>query len=231
MAEVVEESVADLGFGPRQEVSGQGFEIAFGPSGAQANAATTKISGWQFQRSNEKGPIEIISLENNTLAYEVGEYVRWENFYERFLAGYSKAFSEVTHFAELSSLTLEYQDRFVFVGEPETSNPNEIVPLTEIALPTGTASEGNLWHMHRGWFQPWKFGKLLVHSNFDAQDGRFYDQRARSVAVLTKAEARSNLNVLDGDSLTTHIPIMHDVTNSVMSEALSEFAKDLIGLD
>lgn len=232
LAEFIEAKRTAFGLGPMREIKGQGLVFQFAPNGAfTPPAQPSQLSGWAFQRTLPDDKIvESVSLENATLSYEVAEYTRWNPFYDRVVALLEDVVKEMSTYDDMAALALEYFDRFVYQGPIEDSDPRSIFKLNEKIIPSEALDNGNLWHLHRGWFEPSARGKLLVNQNLDSQDGQINGRPARSVAIMTKIEARSTETVLSAASLTDSLPEMHTRSKQVLQDVLNSEAIDMIGM-
>ncbi|MEP0146327.1 TIGR04255 family protein [Pseudophaeobacter sp.] len=230
LAGFVEAKRSNFQLGPMRELKGQGVVVQVGPNGA-VNAKTEEAIGWTFQRTlPDQRVVESVSFENGTLSYEVAEYTRWAPFHQRVVALLEDVVEELSTYDDMAVLALEYFDRFVYQGPANESDPRAIFTLDSKMLPAAALDAGHLWHVHRGWFEPSSRGALLVNQNLDAQDGEFNGKPARSVAVMTKVEARSTHSQLSSASLTDCLPEMHTRSKQVLQGILEDDTIGMIGM-
>lgn len=232
LSEFIERKRGDFELDPVREIKGQGLVIEMGPGGAiNPRQNPSQIRGWAFSRRLPTGDIiENIGLENGVLTYEISEYSRWNGFHERMLRLIEDVVFEMSTYDDMSALSLEYYDRFVFEGK-EIADPRAIFKMGHNMVPETSLDAGNLWHIHRGWFEDTLNGKILVNQNIDAQDGEFLGTPARSLSLLTKIEARSNFVQLSPASLRELLPSMHEHSNSVFKNILNSRALEMIGME
>lgn len=231
LADLVEPMRADYQFGPVNKIQGQGLTFQLGAAGPVGQVSEQQVVGWSFQRTMPDGAVvESISLERSTIIYETSEYSTWTEFHRRAVPLLTDIVSELSTYDDMSTLALEYHDRFVFQGTPEEADPREIFELSSDTVLEAALDGGNLWHVHRGWFENASKGKLLVNQNLDAQEGQFKGEPARSVAVLTKLEARRINSELTSDSWTDLLPEMHTRSKDVLKEILKPVSAEMIGM-
>tara|TARA_R100001369_G_scaffold72547_1_gene100873 strand:- start:1485 stop:2279 length:795 start_codon:yes stop_codon:yes gene_type:complete len=231
LADLFEKQRADLAFGPMQEVKGQGFVLQIGPDGPRP-PTTQAVLGWSFQRKAPNGSVlEAVTLENSNLVYETADYSRWSEFHERSTIILSEIVNEMLTFDDMAGLVIEFFDRFIFDGQIERADPRDILEIHDDLIPVSALESGNLWHLHRGWFEDGSKGKLLINQNLDAQDGAFNGRSLRSVSVLTKIEARGDFWKLAADSLTTDLPEMHTRSKQVLLNVIKRDTADMIGME
>lgn len=231
LADLFEKKRVDLAFGPMQEVKGQGFVVQIGPDGPLPPTAQT-VLGWSFQRKAANGSVlEAVTLENSNLIYESVDYSRWSEFHQRGTTILSEIVNEMLTFDDMAGLVIEFFDRFIFDGAIEKADPRDILEIHDDLIPVSALENGNLWHLHRGWFENGSKGKLLINQNLDAQDGAFNGNAARSVSVLTKIEARGDFWGLTADSLTIDLPEMHTRSKQVLLNVIKKDTAEMIGME
>jgi len=229
LGSIVDDRREYLGFEPmiRQE----GFAIQIGPDPSVAVQQPQGVQGWQFQRVSEGNSIEVLSLLGNALSLETADYDRWSKLLDRFTDLSSKLVETLLDLSDIASLSLEYFDRFYFTGEPEAAKPQDFLQEVSSAIPPAALDKGQLWHLHRGWFELEQHGRLLVNQNFDAQDGIVEDRPARSVQILTKADARKGAWDIAEPDLRPHLDVMHKRVNQAFASVLSPEMRQAIRLE
>lgn len=230
LSEFVEQNRTELGLDAKVDLSGQGLVLQIGPNGpvAQQNSQAT---GWSYRRTLPDGKIiESINLENGMLVFESSQYTNWTAFFERVLLATQEIVAEMSTYDDMAALALEYYDRFIYVGEPEEADPLEIFDLDTKLIPAAALEDGNMWHVHRGWFEASAGGKLLINQNLDAQDGEFDKKPARSVAIMTKVEARNGMHELTPATVSDCLGSMHARSKEVLKDALLPETVEMIGM-
>lgn len=183
------------------------------------------FQGWSFTRSTPEGQlVEVVNLTPSELIYEVGEYGRWKLFSERLRSVLEPVAHELFDVLSLRATSLEYLDRFVFMGEATDARPAELFASEIVAaLPDDVQSGQKLWHLHRGWFQSVDDRAALIHVNVDAQDGEANGRPARSVAILTRSlfiheEGRDGVETLYNDLDLLHGILIAEFSKCVLPE-------------
>lgn len=191
------------------------------------------FQGWSFTRSTSSGQlVELVNLMPTELAYEVGEYVRWEPFLQRLQTVLQPVIEDLFGVLTLRATTIEYLDRFVFRGPVVEALPTTLLAPELVATLSESVREGGkLWHLHRGWFQGVDGHDVLINVNLEAQDGDAGGEAARSVAMLTKA-ILAHPDGRDGvETLYSDLDFMHDILIDEFSRCLLPAARGSVGLE
>ncbi|WP_162620465.1 TIGR04255 family protein [Limimaricola cinnabarinus] len=232
LADKVDEIREEIGFGARnvREL----HQISLGPNGApMPQAATQTLQGWDFRRLNQRNDIiEMLVHEGESISFETADYGRWEFFKGRFLRVMRDLLVAASDVIDISQVSIEYIDRFSFDGAPNNASLSSLLVETVLgSLPEPATSGGQLWHLHRGWFEPWGRDQILINQNFDAQDGQIVNRGAvRSVRVITKADLRPS-EIVELDSIDETLEELHKRSNKVFAEALHPEVREVIGLE
>ena len=234
----------ELGFDPLISTGTQMLSFQAGPEGfvslppQEGNVG----SGWELRRNPAPGrTVELFALSSQpvaapnqpatSLVYETGEYSRWPIFQDRFAVVTQRILPRFVELGDVQSVILEYTDRFLSVPIGEKSRPGELLNLLEGVLPPSVVEDGEFFHIHRGWFEPAAFGRLLINLNFDGQDVEVAPgQVQRTVQILTRAEGRAGIWNTDGPSIDHQLTVMHEQTGRVFREALVPAISEQIGL-
>lgn len=222
----------DLRFGARQERHVTNFVIG-GPLPGGAQLPTQTHTGWQAVRERAPGQIvEAISLDGASMIYESTEYRGWEKAFGRFKNLTKDILSEAAKVVNAAAIIHDYTDRFVFQGDAEKAAPVELLSEAVLAgLPESVLSGGELWHVHRGWFELGNGTKYLINQNFDAQQGKSPSQKdVRSLQIYTKAEQRADGTEVDISDLDANFNHMHLRCNAIVAAALSREMATRVGL-
>ena len=122
--------------------------------------------------SDENNVLERLNIARGEVSFEVLNYTRWVNFYET-VQKLIKQITDITiKTVDISKLSLDYWDKFVFDGDPSNANPRLLLKNLEQHLPENIFTDGELWHLTKGWFKPTDNGndKILVNLNWLAQN-------------------------------------------------------------
>lgn len=222
-----------LGFAPIAMQSGQGIVLQLGPAGPIAVQQPQELSGWTFQLAPMVGatPVEVFQLAENALIYEVAEYSRWPVFIDRFDSVTSEVVRDLLTLDD-PTLALEYHDRFWFDGPLGEAAPSLFLSVAETLVPPTAQSGAELWHVHRGWFEPTPpHGRLLMQHSMDAQEEVVQGQPRRVIRVTTRAIGQKGAWTIAEDSLQPHLDIMHDRTKKVFADTLTPEMRRLVGIE
>lgn len=228
----VEASMRSLGFGPMQTIEGQNVVLQAGMPAVQLQQPSQVYLGWQFHRAVGVGMhVEAFSVDVNGFFYEAAEYGRWDTFLQRYNTIANSPLSSASEFSDFRAVSLEYYDRFVFKGDATSSTVSDLLVSVPEILSHSVRNDGELWHLHRGWFEQLGGRKVLIQQNFDAGDGMFEGSPARSVGVMSRAEQRSDFGLIELQNEQAYLGDMHTRLNTLLSEVLTEEAKKSIGLE
>lgn len=172
-------------------------------------------NGWSFVRfSATRNPIEAFNVQGNQLVYETTEYRRWSTFKQRFSKVVLPSVNVTSQALDMDVASLEYHDRFYFDGPIEKANPTALVARVAPLLEAEVIDNGKLWHLHRGWFERFEGGDVLVNQNLDAIDVILSggDAPSRSVGMLTRAEFRSANYPVNSLETETLLDQLHTIT-------------------
>lgn len=231
LGEAFEIRRGNFGFGPRVEV--QTHTLVVAPDGPQPQMQAQQTRGWQFMREAAPGAIlEALVLDPEGLVYENVEYVRWADFWQRASDMLLPLIGSVADVAELRLFSLEYFDRFVFLGVPKSAAPAPLIRDTLIDTLSDAAQSGEeLWHLHRGWYETVDGIRVLINQNIDANDGQNpKGEPKRAVGVYTKVERRNREEVVDSNLFSEDLVKMHTISKTVFASAITEDMHKRIGL-
>jgi uncharacterized protein (TIGR04255 family) len=213
-------------------IQGFGFSMIQAEGGmiAQPQQVT---HGWQFTRNASNNlPLEAVDFDGSNLKYETTDYQRWDTFKRRT----KKVLDEVLQIAcqsvDLQSVSIEYIDRFMYLGNATEAKVDDLLAGASSMLHADAVSGKHVWHIHRGWFEDFMGGKVLINQNFDAQDGIVSGQNVpmRSLQVLTKADLRSDSFDLSIEKYEENLETLHDLTKSYFKAAIVQNHHESLGL-
>lgn len=235
LAEIFESKRVELGFGGRNNVAGQAIQMSFGPMGAPPSPQPQIIVGWDYRRQlAEVGTIvEYLTAQSSgtgVVVYETSEYGRWDNFLARFENIALDVLREANKLSDIFSVSLEYYDRFNFEGNANEAVPAELLVKIPDCLFESAANGQELWHLHRGWFEPLNGNQVLVNQNFDAQSFEIEGIQTRTLQILTKTEMRFETAILDFSNLLSDLDSLHQRSKVIFSGVLDNKMKTRVGL-
>ena len=207
-------------------------DITFELDKPHVESRSTKLVGWDWQKvSAGNVPLEGLIVEESMIGYETGAYDRWTGFSDRFREVVEPTLRDVSGVTDLAAISLEFFDKFVFLGDAHKAKPTEVLLGLEHLLPEEATSGQELWHLHRGWFEKINDYTTLINQNFDGQNGSFPDGRvARAIQILTKCEMREGDAVIDFERLNGHLGDMHTRSKALFRGALAPEMIKLVGL-
>lgn len=210
----------------------EGHQIQVGAEGIRLGQSQAELLGWEWRKlSPANTVIEALVLEQNALVYETIEYSRWREFADRFNEVTSDIMRDVVNVVDVTTVSLEYIDRFVFEGVDTAAKPDELIQNIKGILHPDAESGQELWHFHRGWYENFEPQKLLITQNIDAQNGTMpKGGTVRSIQILTKTELRQIPLEFDCAGLSPYLENMHNRSKEVFRSALCKRMHDVIGL-
>lgn len=232
LADALEPQKSQWGFGPRK--GRQSAELTIHISGGTLKSGTQGgENGWIFTRN--VGPneiIELLSLEPTQLIYEIAQYKRWDDFMQRFVPLMDVLSAKIESAVDIESLSLEYFDRFTEPSDVVATKVSEVIKESVISsVPRDVVSGGEMFHIHRGWFEGAESGRVLINQNVDLQQGTtITEEELRSLLIYTKVERRRREGAVDLSNLKTDLDGLHDISKRVLSDVMQEAAQERIGL-
>lgn len=197
------------------------------------DSAPLSSMGWQFIREENGLVLETIIIDRQNILYFTSDYSRWDNFIERYSNLLVQQITSLADISEISSLVLEYSDRFIYDGPPTHANPSEIIEEKFLAtLPRCAAQGEEVWHIHRGWWEGAEQRRLLINQNVAIQERTILPTNAeqRSISIVTRTEKRSSAEAPLSSSIIPILRTMHDVSKDTLSKILMEDIRKKIGL-
>jgi uncharacterized protein (TIGR04255 family) len=219
-----------FGMGPRVEV--QTHTLVVSPDGQAQQSQRAR--GWQFNRGAGTGAIlEALVLDPEGLVYENVEYVRWLDFWARASEMLLPLIDGVAEISDLRLFSLEYFDRFSYVGDATHATPVDLINNVLVQSLPKSAREGDeLWHLHRGWYETYEGMRVLINQNIDANDVKSSQgDTVRQVGIFTKVERRNLNEIVEAKSLVDDIVKMHSISKVIFGAALNEGIHQRIGLN
>lgn len=203
------------------------------PPNGQPGASSNQV-GWSSVRTSgvKKSVMEALTLQPTMLTYESSDYRGWAKASERFVSVTQEVLSEAGKLVATGIAILEYSDRFLFNGKSEEAAPDGVIRTQFVAvLPDGARSGKELWHLHRGWFEPLLGQKCLVNQNFDATAGNTeFGKEVRSVQVTTRCELRLEKKDVELTNVMSLFGPLHERSKEVFAAAIVENLAVVVGL-
>lgn len=162
---------------------------------------------------------------------QINRYRSWEK--ERVAAQkfFRAALDILAVVVPIQALRLEYLNRFVFEGSPESVSVSALLKESELVSSIGLKSN-NLWHSHSGRFdQQDEFSRRLIQINADMQDlASNHPLSGNRTLALMLAVERQFMKTQDGDEVTSskvddYFNALHDDIHTLFKQLIdSKFA-------
>lgn len=198
--------------------------------------------GFQIVRGGEL--IEELVFQRGYVAYTTTRYTRWKTVVERVAALAGTAIIKLMEVVHLSSLKVEYYDRFVFEGEKEQADFSTAIRENSKFVPRFHSGMSDLWHSHVGFFVTTPGGyQRLINANVDVLDvvrnppkPEMPRELRRSIGVYTMSEDRffvagSPTPPGSIESIFTVADEMHFALKDILREIISPALAEAISLD
>ncbi len=191
----------------------------------------------QFQKtaiSDETSVLEHLNIARDEVFFEISNYTRWINFYET-VQKLIKQITDITiKTVDISRLSLDYWDKFVFEGDPSNANPRLLLKNLEQHLPENVFTDGELWHLTKGWLKSTDDinDKILVNLNWLAQNEEEKNTKKihRTVQIHTLTAFRKIYSENSVGDIVKDTEKLHNVSKSVFADGLLDEAKKSVGL-
>lgn len=171
---------------------------------------------------------EQVQIEPQTVMYRTWGYVSWTWQKERYLRLLADCLSMIEGSAGVSLIRLEYQDRFLFEGDPREASVASLLRAGSRYLSPHIFEENGMWHSHTGHFLP-KDGvaQKLLQINVDALDEGFPAEIQRWINIATARENRypaslDEIVAFELNSLATVLDSEHDELKIALAEIIND---------
>lgn len=220
----------ELGFEQllRAESTIQGFMISVQPGPIVPEIAQ---NGWVLKRSSAGLLTEEAGFRDGVFGYMSTEYGRWENLATRFWDVFESPLSIALDSVDISSIKLEYWDRFVFDGQPASANLRDLLVTVDPVIPESAVSGASLWHSHSGWFENHNENLVLVNRNIDVIDEPSAEGPRRHCNIFTLVELRATKAIDNVQNCKTTLEHLHRRSLALFGSSLAEAQRNNIGLN
>ncbi len=178
--------------------------------------------------------LENLTIARDEVSFEVANYDRWDSFYKTAKKIIKQTTDITSKTVNISRLSLDYWDKFVFNGNTPNTNPALLLKNLEQHLPETVFTDGELWHLTKGWLQATgnEKDKILINLNCSAQDAEHSQTKEihRLVEIHTLTAFRKIYSEKSIDSLIKDMQILHKVSKDVFSDSLVDDMKKSVGL-
>lgn len=228
---------ADLGFAQIKRVKSavKSVEVQKG----FAPIDNTERNGWVLQRLSGDALVEEAGFRDNVFGYFSLEYGRWENLITRFKDIFEAPLTEVFVNAGMATIKMEYWDKFVFEGDRNAADANEILMSIDRSIPAFATSGEQLWHSNIGWFETYEESPVLLNRNIqtvdeanaDSDDLNVEDGLHRIMDIYTLTELREAEKFSESDRFFEALEFLHKRSLTLFGESINEQMRERIGLD
>ncbi len=191
----------------------------------------------QFQKtanSDETSVLKRLSIARDEVSFEILNYTRWINFYETVQKLIKQTTDITIKTVDISKLSLDYWDKFVFEGDPSNADPRLLLKNLEQHLPENVFTDGELWHLTKGWFKSTDDinDKILVNLNWLAQNEEEKNTKEirRTVQIHTLTAFRKIYSENSAGDVVKDTEKLHNVSKSVFADGLLDEVKMSVGL-
>lgn len=188
-------------------------------------------NGWVLKRSSAGLLTEEAGFRDGVFGYMSTEYGRWENLAARFWDVFESPLSIALDSADISSIRLEYWDRFVFEGKAKSANVRDLLVAVDPVLPETVVSGTSLWHSHSGWFESHNEDVVLVNRNIDVIDEPSAEGSRRNCNIFTLVELRAVKAIEHVQSCKAALEHLHRRSLALFGSSLTEAQRNNIGLN
>lgn len=220
--------VVELGLRPGQQ-----------PIGFQVDALTGKVTP-----VNGGGPTNFVSPDNqqhlallpNAITWATQQYVRWAQFKSQFTKVASFAVDQYESLISLSSIQLEYWDRFIWTGDWGDFDARQLLDdKSQLVAPKAFDSPKE-WHNHVGWFEDFPDGRRLRNVNVDVVGLTELRGGTRpSVGIYTMARDQvsqdSGQQLFEAKPVSARLDALHKDLKTTLKALICSGISERIGLD
>lgn len=208
------------------------------PSGFQFDTATGTMSPLdgagptQFSSANNVVQLHVLP---EAVIWGTKQYLRWKNFRQDFEKCTSPLLNEFSEYTNISSVKLEYWDRFFWQGSWEDLDVKKLLNLDNDLAVKASETFSREWHNHVGWFEAKKYGRRLINVNVDLisiNTPTTTDQPSVGIYTMVHDQTRTDADrdELSKVDLLEHFDQIHIEMKSLLSRILTDSASDMISL-
>jgi uncharacterized protein (TIGR04255 family) len=199
-------------------------------------APAAQLGGIQFMHTGGHVPgtfTRMIQVQRENCLVALNEYSRWDIVWPRVQGWLDIVLPLVLSGRALTSLTLQYQDLFLWRDDPSHLDLREVFQAESPFLPSNCYGLTSAWHSHHGFIEAatgeWP-GSLLNNINVNVGDFNGHRQIATMLThkvtfetpVWTVERARAAINAV--------MPMLHQQNKSTLQAVFSEAVREKIGL-
>ena len=217
--------------------------LSIGPQGMSplVSSSSNAPDGFVRTRVAPNGVVEKeLRVERSGIVFRTTAYTRWASVWSEARGYFSTVMGAAAGTASLSSYSVQYVDKFVWLGDASNCRPEQLIrPGSEFVCPV-IYSTRDLWHSHSGFFDRADAAtKRLLVANLDCvdePDGHTKRRVVRVTTVVTEVLNQDGYEPRDvpiGDGiayLDERIDIVHTMLKDVMGRIITPQMCDRIDL-
>jgi uncharacterized protein (TIGR04255 family) len=215
----------------------QGISISFDAKTGAITPAPNPVFGPMQFVSND-GASQLV-FAPNSLVWHTTRYIRWQPFIGEFEAVVGPIISSFLNYVSISSISIEYWDRFIWTGSWENIDYAGILNFEGGLINRPPATIDKEWHSHLGWFERSELARRLINVNVDIHD--FLTATAGispsvSIYTLLRDElsapgyGRAGSAEIDYTALINCLDELHVASKLVLARTITGDMKDRITL-
>jgi uncharacterized protein (TIGR04255 family) len=161
----------------------QGFALTIGSRGPSGPISAGRV----FSRTRPDGTTESeLRVERDSVTFRTSLYTRWNEIWGQARKYFDAIVPMYVGQANISGISLNYVDKFLWVGVPAECRPNILLRPESIYLCPYVYNVQDLWHSHTGAFmRVSNETKRLLNVNVDCLDENRPNGIQRVVAITT----------------------------------------------
>ncbi len=237
--EVPEKALKRIVEGATPNILQLGLKRGLQPMGFQVDTLTGKMTPLK-----EGGPVNFVSAGNrqqlalvpNALTWATQNYVRWSQFSSEFSKIASPIIEEYEAITSISSIQLEYWDRFIWDGDWISFDVHKLLDNDSQFLAPKAINAEKEWHNHIGWFEDIDEIRRLWNVNIDVVGiAESVGSVRPSVGIYSMARDQILLNgepgLFESQFVKLRLDGLHDALKNVLKGLICRQMARKIGLD
>lgn len=163
----------------------QGFSFSIGPAGTPPIPSI--LAGLVLHRTGPTGtPEKELRIERTSLTFRSTLYTRWDAAWSQARCYFGALLPIYVEKARVSGISLNYQDKFIWNGNPTECSADQLFRLDTIYLSPHIFKAKDLWHSQTGAFASAGDSiKRLFNVNVHSVDENQNDQLRRTISITT----------------------------------------------
>lgn len=217
----------------------QGVQIRFAPAGVGIGGQNSARS---FQKVVDGQEEASIVISQTGIVVTTTVYERWRHFRDSVINAIFDTLVVIQEISSINTIKLEFWDRFIFVGDPEEADFEQILRASSDHVPSFVQPLKRLWHAHVGYFdEPGRSAQRLINMNLDAVDipdapppasaeGVVSSRRSLGIYTLVQDTPHREGDEEPIDDVGGTLDEMHRTLNALLLSAITDDAARRIAL-